>query len=353
MASFNFSGIGISHLYGCVPKNTIINRSYTHYYSEEIADAIVEKTGIEERRFAEEGVCASDLCFEAAEKLILENQIDKSEIKFLIFVSQTPDYRMPATGILLQERLGLSMDCMAFDISLGCSGFVYGLSVMYGLLQSATEGKGLLLVGETRSRVYSPQDRKTAFLFGDAGIACLVEKGSQFGDSYFDLYSDGSSSELIKMEGGGYRNPSSAETLKMELKDKEGNIRSDEHGYMDGAEVFNFVLQHVPKGIKSILYRAELELKVMDCYVFHQANLFMNKHLVKKMKLDDDKVLSNVHRFGNTSSVSIPLAIVTEFSKIVHQENSFSLLCGFGVGMSWANAILKLGHLKIGELIEC
>lgn len=353
MASFNFSGIGISHLYGCVPKNTIINRSYTRYFPEEIADAIVEKTGIEERRFVEDGVCASDLCFTAAEKLLLENQIDKSEIKFLIFVSQTPDYRMPATGILLQERLGLSMDCMAFDMSLGCSGFVYGLSVMYGLLQSATGGKGLLLVGETRSRVYSPQDRKTAFLFGDAGIACLVEKGSQFGESYFDLYTDGSSSELIKMKGGGYRNPSSAETLKMEVKDKEGNIRSDEHGYMDGAEVFNFVLQHVPKGIKETVNRAGLDLGVMDCYVLHQANLFMNRHLVKKLKLDEYRVLSNVNRFGNTSSVSIPLAIVTEFSKIDHQENSFSLLSGFGVGMSWANAVLRLGHIEIGELIEC
>lgn len=330
-----------------------MNRSYTQYFSEEIADAIVEKTGIEERRFAEAGVCASDLCFGAAEKLILENQIDKSEIKFLIFVSQTPDYRMPATGILLQERLGLSKGCMAFDISLGCSGFVYGLSVMFGLLQSALGGKGLLLVGETRSRVYSPQDRKTAFLFGDAGIACLVEKGSQFGESYFDLYSDGSSSELIKMQGGGYRNPSSTETLKLEVKDKDGNIRSDEHGYMDGGEVFNFVLQHVPQSIKSILNRTELDLNVMDCYVFHQANLFMNKHLVKKMKLDENKVLSNVHRFGNTSSVSIPLAIVTEYPNMKSEKGLYSLLCGFGVGMSWANGIISLNNTVIGDLLEC
>jgi 3-oxoacyl-[acyl-carrier-protein] synthase-3 len=326
---------------------------YTDVFSKEVAEAIVAKTGIEERRFAEDGVCASDLCFEAAKKLIEENQINRDEIKFLIFVSQTPDYRMPATGILLQERLGLSKDCMALDINLGCSGFIYGLSVIYGLMQSATSGKGLLLVGETRSRVYSDRDRKTAFLFGDAGIACLIDKGAVFGSSHFDLHSDGSQAPLIKMDAGGYRNPSTIQTREMKVRDADGNARSDEHGYMDGAEVFNFVLTHIPKGIKGTLKRINMDINVMDCYVFHQANLFMNRHLVKKLKLDEDRVLNNVNRFGNTSSVSIPLAIVTEFSKINHQENLFSLLCGFGVGMSWANAVLKLGQIKIGELIEC
>lgn len=353
MASIDFNGIGISHLYGCVPKNTVYNRTYTDVFSQEVAEAIVAKTGIEERRFALGDVCASDLCFEAAEKLILENQIDKSEIKFLIFVSQTPDYRMPATGILLQERLGLSTDCMAFDMSLGCSGFVYGLSVIYSLMQSATSGKGLLLVGETRSRVYSKRDRKTAFLFGDAGIACLIDKDPAFGPSHFDLFSDGSQAHIIKMDAGGYRNPSTIQTFEMKVRDAEGNARSDEQGHMDGAEVFNFVLSHVPKGIKDTLERINMDINVMDCYVFHQANLFMNSHIIKKMKIAPSRVLSNVDRFGNTSSVSIPLAIVTEFPKISHQENALSLLCGFGVGMSWANAVLSLGQIKIGELIEC
>ncbi len=353
MASLDFSDIGISHLYGCVPRNTIINREYTSNFSEEIAAAITDKTGIEERRFAEEGVCSSDLCFKAAEALIVENEIDKSEIQFLIFVSQTPDYRMPASSVLLQDRLGLNKSCMAFDISLGCSGFVYGLSVMFGLLQSASGGKGLLLVGETRSRVYSPKDRKTAFLFGDGGIACLIEKGAQFGKSFFDLYSDGSNGHLIKMNAGGYRKPSSPETLKMEICDKDGNIRSEEQGYMDGGEVFNFVLENVPKSIKNLCERAEVPLNSMECYILHQANHFMNQHLSKKLKLDTQRVLSNVHRFGNTSSVSIPLVIATEYTHAQVHNNEYSLISGFGVGMSWANALIRLQNTKIGELIEC
>lgn len=353
MASFNFSGIGISHIYGCVPENTIINSCYTNHFPKDIAEAIVDKTGIEERRFAEEGVCSSDMCFAAAQKMLDENEIDREDIKFLVFVSQTPDYRMPATGILLQDRLGLPEDCMAFDLSLGCSGFVYGLSVIFGLLQSAVEGKGLLLVGETRSKVYSPQDRKTAFLFGDAGVACLIDRDVDFGTSFFDLYSDGSNGDLIKIKGGGYRFPSSKQTLEMKIYDSEGNISSDEHGQMNGSEVFNFVLQKVPKGIHAIVNRAEMELNSFQCYVFHQANSFMNNHLVKKMKLDTNRVLSNVKYFGNTSSVSIPLAIVTEYQNSDNSTYKYSLLSGFGVGMSWANAIISLQKTKIGKLIEC
>ena len=353
MASFDFSGIGVSHLYGCVPKNKIQNRNYTKHFSPEIANAIVDKTGIEERRFVTEGICASDLSLEAAKKLVEDHTIDKEEIKFLIFVSQTPDHRMPATAILLQEKLGLGKDCMAFDLSLGCSGFVYGLSVMFGLINSSKNGKGLLLVGETRSRVYSPQDRKTAFLFGDAGVACLIEKDKKYGTSHFDLFSDGSSGDLIKMDAGGYRMPSSNDTLRIKIRDDEGNARSDEHGYMDGSEVFNFVLQHIPKSVRAICKRTNHELSNLNPVVFHQANLFMNKHLLNKLKIEDSKVLSNVSLFGNTSSVSIPLAIVTEYKKLNKLNEQMALLCGFGVGMSWANAILKLEHTLIGELIEC
>jgi 3-oxoacyl-[acyl-carrier-protein] synthase III len=353
LAKIKFKDIGISHLYGCVPKNRVKNRSYTKHFSSDTANAIVEKTGIEERRFAPPGVCASDLCYEAAKVLIEKEHINKHDISFLIFVSQTPDYRMPATAITLQDRLGLGKDTMAFDLSLGCSGFVYGLSTLFGLMQGSGTGKGLLLVGETRSRVYSPEDRRTAFLFGDAGIACLVDRDTKYGDVFFELFSDGSHQHLIKMDAGGYRNPSTPETLMMKVRDEEGNSRSDEHGYMDGGEVFNFVLEHIPKSIKSICNWAEIDLNELQYYAFHQANLFMNDYLVKKLKLNPSKVLSNVNRFGNTSSVSIPLALITELPDIKDAYKKYSLLSGFGVGMSWANALIDVNHVKIGELIEC
>lgn len=354
MADLTFDNIGISHLQACVPENTIINRRYTDYFSEEEADAIVDKTGIEERRFAKEGVCSSDLVYHAAKKLIDENSIDLSQVKFLIFVSQTADYKMPASSVILQHRLGLGQDCMAFDMNLGCSGFVYGLSTMYSLVQSAfsDKAKGLLLVGETRSRVYSARDRKTAYLFGDAGVACLISKGLKFGESHFDLNSNGELENLIKINTGGSRNPSTVDSLTMEITDSHGNVRTEEHGYMDGTEVFNFVISNIPNSVKSFLNRIELAAQDVSFFVFHQANKFMNNHLKKKLRIPNEKYISNLDRFGNTSSVSIPLVISTEMLNNT-LDKSNTLLCGFGVGMSWANALLDLNQTQIGDLLEC
>lgn len=241
LAILKFNGVGITAMAGAVPKNIVKNLEYTTFFNEQDVQEIVEKTGIFERRFAPEGMCASDLCFAAAEQLISDNKIDKSEIDLLIFISQTADFRMPATAILLQDRLGLSKSTMAFDISLGCSAFVYGLSVVYSLMERSGFRKALILDGETRSRIYHPKDRKTAFLFGDAGVAALVERDEKFGDSFFSLGSDGSKSQLISMKAGGYRYPSSVETLTEKVIDEFGNISTDEHGRMDGGEVFNFV----------------------------------------------------------------------------------------------------------------
>ncbi|RXE63524.1 ketoacyl-ACP synthase III, partial [Muribaculaceae bacterium Isolate-001 (NCI)] len=154
-----------------------------------------------------EHTCSSDLCFAAASKLIADNNIDRSDIDLLIFISQTPDYRMPATSVLLQDRLGLPSSTVAFDINLGCSAFLYGLSVAYSMLSSGNFKKALILDGETRSKVYSPKDRRTAFLFGDGGVAALVERDNRFGTSYFSLNSDGSRGDLIKIKAGGYRMP--------------------------------------------------------------------------------------------------------------------------------------------------
>jgi 3-oxoacyl-[acyl-carrier-protein] synthase-3 len=170
MAKLQFSNTGITGMAAAVPANVIDNLLYTEYFPAEDVKEIVEKTGIRQRRFAPIGMCASDLCQQAAERLISDMQINKEEIDLLVFVSQTPDYRMPATSVLLQHRLGLRKDTMAFDLSLGCSAFVYAMSVVYGLMQGGTIRKALLLDGETRSRVYHPKDRKTAFLFGDGGL---------------------------------------------------------------------------------------------------------------------------------------------------------------------------------------
>jgi 3-oxoacyl-[acyl-carrier-protein] synthase III len=351
MALISFDNVGIRGLAAAVPANVINNIEYTAYFDKESVKDIVEKTGIRERRFASENVCSSDLCFAAAEKLLTDLNIDRSEIDLLIFISQTPDYRMPATSVLLQNRLQLSKQTAAFDLNLGCSAFVYGLSVAYSMMQTGGFRKALVLDGETRSRVYSPKDRKTAFLFGDGGVAALIERNEKYGKSYFSLNSDGSKESLIKVNAGGYRNPTTIDTLTEKVVDEHGNIRSEEHGYMNGADVFNFVLIEIPKDLKKLLAFAGVELQSLDYYVFHQANSYMNDYLKSKLKLSDEKVPTSIANFGNTSSVSIPLTIAANLQGKLNNTKTV-LLSGFGVGMSWASAILNFNDCFISDLVE-
>jgi len=351
MALLNFTNVGIRGLAACVPSNVIKNYEYTEHFDAEEVKAVVDKIGIVERRFAQPGVCASDLCFAAAEKLLYDLNVDRSEIDLLVFVSQTPDYRMPATSVILQNRLGLTHNTIAFDLNMGCSGFIYGMSVIYSMMERSNLRKALLLDGETRSRVYSPKDRKTAFIFGDGGVAALIERDEKFGASYFSLNSDGSKEDLIKMNAGGYRNPSTVETLQEKVVDEFGNIRSEEHGYMNGGDVFNFVIKEIPADIKRIFAFAKKEVSEMDYFLFHQANDFINSYLSKKLKLDPEKVPATIAKYGNTSSVSIPLTIVSELKdKLGGRKELF--MTGFGVGMTWACTILATEDCFISDLVE-
>jgi len=351
MALLKFSGIGITGLAAAVPKAVINNYEYTQYFPADQVKEVVDKVGIKERRFADENTCSSDLCFAAAEKLIIETGSDKNEIDLLVFVTQTPDYRMPATSLLLQDRLGLSNNTFAFDINLGCSGFIYGLSVVYGFMQHQSVRKALLLDGETRSKVYSPKDRKTAFLFGDGGVAALIERNEIFGDSYFSMNSDGSKESLIKINAGGYRNPSSPDTLKEKVVDEFGNIRNEEQGYMNGGDVFNFVIREIPKDFKKMIDFSGIEKEKIDYFIFHQANDFMNSYLVKKLKIDPAKAPSTIAKYGNTSSVSLPLTIVSELKNELKDRKKL-FLSAFGVGMTWASAIVNVENCFIPDIVE-
>lgn len=352
MAIVKFSNVGISALAACVPRNIIDNYHYSlDIWSKEEVKKVVDKVGVAERRFVDDKTCASDLCFSAAEKLIADNNINRSEIDLLVFLSQTPDYRMPATSILLQNRLGLQMSTMAFDIQLGCSGFINALSIVYSMMQNQGLHKALLLNGETRSKVYSRKDRREAFIFGDAGVAALIERSEKFGESYFSLNSDGSRGELIMIPGGGYRKMSSIETIKEKVVDEYGNIRSDEQGYMNGADVFNFVIVEVPRDIKRLMAATGEDIQQMDYYVFHQANAFINNYIAKKMKLDKERIPWTIQKYGNTSSVSVPLTIVSELKDKMN-GNKKLLLSAFGVGMAWATAVVPFVDCKISEIVE-
>jgi 3-oxoacyl-[acyl-carrier-protein] synthase-3 len=351
MPYLTFTGVGITALSAAVPKRVINNYEYTEFFPADEVKDVVDKIGVFERRFADENTCSSDLCYSAAEKLITDNKIDRSEIDLLVFISQTPDYRMPATSVILQHRLGLPNTTIAFDINLGCSAFIYGMSIVYSMMQNSGLRKALILDGETRSKVYSAKDRRTAFLFGDAGVAALVERNENFGESVFSLNSDGSRENLIKINAGGYRNPSTPETLKEKVVDEYGNIRSEEHGYMNGGDVFTFVNREVPRDIKNTLQYAKKDKDSFDYIIFHQANNFINSHIAKKLKLDINKIPSTIEKFGNTSSVSVPLTIVSELKNKMAGQKSL-LLSAFGVGMTWATAIVPFVDLKISDIVE-
>ena len=352
MAILKYNNVGITALAACVPKQVINNYHYDlDIWPEEEVKKVVDKVGVVERRFVDEKTCASDLCYAAAEKLIADNNIDRREIDLLVFLSQTPDYRMPATSILLQDRLGLPMSTMAFDIQLGCSGFINALSIVYAMMQNQGFHKALLLDGETRSKVYSRKDRREAFIFGDAGVAALIERNEKVGESYFSLNSDGSRGDLIMIPGGGYRNMSSTETLKEKVVDEYGNIRTDENGYMNGADVFNFVIVEVPKDIKRLMTASGEDIQKMDYYVFHQANAFINNYIAKKMKLDKERIPWTIQKYGNTSSVSVPLTIVSELRDKLQGEKKL-MLNAFGVGMAWATAIVPFVDCRISEIVE-
>ena len=351
MSILTFNNVGISGITAAVPHKVINNYEYDLYFKKEDIKEIIDKIGVKERRFVDENTCSSDLCFAAAEKLLNEMCINRDEIDLLIFISQTPDFRMPATSVLLQERLKLSSSTITLDINLGCSAFLYGLTVAYSLVTAGGIRKALILDGETRSKVYSPKDRKTGFLFGDGGVAALIEKGENFRGSWFSLNSDGSRASLIKIPAGGYRKMSSCETVKEKVVDEFGNIRSDEQGYMNGADVFNFVIREVPRDFNKLLEYSGTDVNLIDYFIFHQANKYINGFLARKLKLPENKVPSTIEKFGNTSSVSIPLTIVSELANKLSSHKRL-LLSGFGVGLTWGTAIIEVDGCYMGEIVE-
>lgn len=351
MAFLKFNGIGITAMAGAVPKKIIKNLEYTEFFPEEQVREVVEKVGVYERRFADGQTCSSDLCFAAAQKLIIDNNINRDEIDLLVFVSQTQDYRMPATSITLQHRLGLKQSCIAFDINLGCSAFIYGISVVYSLMQTGNIRKALILDGETRSKVYGARDRRSAFIFGDGGVAALVECNAKFGETTLSLNSDGSRADLIMIKAGGYRHMSTEDTLKERVVDEFGNMRSDEQGYMKGGDVFNFVIREIPRDIKKTIAESGKTIEDIDFFCFHQANNFINSYIAKKMKLDLEKIPHTIEKFGNTSSVSVPLTIISELKDKMEGKKTL-MMSAFGVGMTWATGIVSFVDTKLSDIVE-
>ncbi len=349
MATIRYQNVGIKAISACVPKNVNKNSDLGYLIPEEEIEKTINSIGIKEKRIADKDVTSSDLCFKAAKKLLEDNQIDPSEINALIFVSQTSDYHQPATSPILQDRLGLSKDTLCFDVNLACSGYVYGLSIAYSFAAQNGINKVLLLVGETMSKIVSPYDKESAPLFGDAGTATLIERGD-YGDAIFSLHSDGSGAQVMVIPDGGFRNPTTPASFEEET-DKNGNRRTREHFRMNGMDVFNFGMREEPKDIKKIVAEAGLTMDDIDILIYHQANKFMTDFFTKRIKFSTEKTPYSLEFFGNTSSASIPLTIVTAL-KNGYPVREKVILSGFGAGLSWGSSLVNLSYTNISELIE-
>ena len=349
MANIKFDSAKIVAVSACVPKNVSSNLKPMYSATEQELRKSVDTIGIREKRFADDDVCASDLCYAAAKKLFTDNDIDPSTIDVLLFLSQTPDHKIPATSPILQHRLGLSKDTACLDLGLGCSGYVYALSTAFAYASMNGVNRVLLLVGDTFSKIVNQEDKINAPLYGDAGTATLVEKDTS-SEAFFHLMSDGSGFDSVILPAGQCRLPYSNETIKVN-EDEGGSKRSDSQLYMNGMDVFNFTLRVVPKAIRQVLDFSEKSLEVVDLIILHQANKFITDFLIKKLKYDISKVPYCLEKYGNTSSPSIPLTISSELSKNSSDKSNI-VLCGFGAGLSWGSVILDLNGAKISEVVE-
>ena len=296
-------------------------------------------------------MCTSDLCVAAAEALLDELKWNRDDITAVVFVTQTPDYVLPATAVVMQDRLKLPKTALALDVNLGCSGYVYGLQVLASLLSAGGLAKGLLLVGDTISRTTSARDRSVAPLFGDGGSATALEFVNDAPTMHFDFGSDGSGSEVIMIPHGAMRKPFSEQSLLV-ADISEGVARNGCQLALDPMEVFNFSIRAVPKTVQNALALAGRSVEEIDAFVFHQANLFMNEVIRKKLKIPEEKVPYSLREFGNTSSASIPLTIVAALRSRIASERMSLLLCGFGVGLSWATVCVDTDSIVCPAVVE-
>lgn len=348
MAFCEFKNVRIAGIAAGVPKNivSILNGDNDSVLAEGTsAEDFVEATGVKERRISQ-NLTTSDLCVAAAEKLIVDLNWNKDDIDAIFFVSQTADYILPATSCIIQDRLGLSKECYATDIALGCSGWVYGLSNAVSMISNNNFKKVLLLAGDAKKRAAAPSDP----LFGHAGTVTALEYVENEKGFQFHFGTDGSGYDAIITPDGGSRNQVSPASF--EQYEFEGKMMHRMQSRMKGMDVFAFGISTAPKTVKKLAEHYAFDYLDNDYFIFHQANMKMNNMIVKKLKLPVEKVPSCMYHFGNTSSASIPLTIVSQLKGKVENTPTKFLCCGFGVGLSWGTVRFETENLIISDLVE-
>jgi 3-oxoacyl-[acyl-carrier-protein] synthase-3 len=349
MAQTQVSGIQLAGVASAVPSTLWNNAETLSAFGEEEVRKISRSAGISKRHVSSGSLCATDLCHAAAQRLLNDLAWEPASVDLLVFVSQTNDYCSPASSCLMHQRLGLSPHCAAFDVGMGCSGYVYGLWVISALLAATGMRRGLLLVGDTIPRFTSPLDRSTALLFGDAGTATAVVRDEKAGPMHFSLGSDGKGWPNLLIPASGCRIPKSGQTA-MQNKAEGNNSRSLENVCMNGAEIFAFTLAEVPPLVGGLLEARGWQAADVDDFVFHQANKFMLTHLATKMGVPMAKVPLSLTDYGNTSCASIPVTLTTMRDSLQAGPRKL-LMAGFGVGYSWAGCTLESAPMVCPEMI--
>ncbi len=345
MALLNVKGVRITGFSAGVPKQ-VVSKADSINSSDYDASDFIEKTGIKEVRVSDE-FTASDLCFAAAERLLQDLGWEKDSVEGLFFVSQHPDYILPATSCILQDRMGLSKDCYAMDISLGCSGWVYGLNASASVIAGHGMKRALLMCGDARKRAKCDFDP----LFGFAGTVTALEyTGDESDIMRFHVGTDGSGYDALIIPDGGARNPATANSFDME--EVEGKMMHRMQTRMKGMDVFSFAISTAPKSIKKLMSEEGKTAEDYDYFILHQANTMINEMIRKKIKAVPEQIPYSLHEFGNTSMASIPLTIVTQLKGKVENKPTSYIACGFGVGLSWGTVSFMTNNLIISDLVE-
>jgi 3-oxoacyl-[acyl-carrier-protein] synthase-3 len=326
-----------------LPAGTLTNDQLAEEFGVWHGNQIYEKTGVEVRHVSGPDECASDLGVAAAKRLFESGACSPEQIDFLILVTQMPDYFMPTSACLVQDRLGLRTSCGAIDINLGCSGFIYGLAMAKSLVEAGTAANVLLITADTYTKWINKKDRSTRTLFGDGAAATFVAAVESETDLIgpFVLGTDGQGVKDIVVTAGGFRHPVTPET-KIEKEDETGSWRSDENLFMNGGGVLGFTIRTVPPVIKELFQKSGLTLDDVDLVIPHQANKFMLERLRAKLKIPAEKYWVDMKESGNTVSSTIPIAIESARKQGRLKVGDRALLAGFGVGYSWGATMVRI-----------
>jgi len=350
MSELSVSGISIKGLSVAVPSTREDNLQLNSL-SERARKEIIEQVGIRFRFIAKKETTAADLCQASAEKLLAETGWKPEDIGLLVFVTQTPDYIVPGTATQLQQKLKLNRKAVCLDINQGCAGYVYGLSVVGGMMKSYGIKRALLLVGDTITRMISKEDNSLRPIFSDAGSATILELNADAKNKMtFRLGTEGKAFKAIHVSDGGARNPINFESLKME-KVAEGVSRQGNELSMNGQAVFTFGLSTVASEIAALLKNEKKTEADIDHIVLHQANQLLNNAIVRKVGFSKEKAPSSLYNFGNTSCATIPVTLATQLREALKSKKLNLLLSGFGVGLSWGNVLLSTDKIVCPEII--